>query len=186
MNFLKFLLSKLIFIIFVLMVAYIYLYHEQLKVELAAMNAQKPQQQSSKTLVEKTVAEEAVKFEKAIKKSQVAKPQKAETEIKVEQKKLPPSLKLARQYYWQHNYQAAIDVYQQLVKQDNKNPDYHGELGNIYLSQNKPQLAANEYVITAKILADNGALFRVQQLLGVLYSINTQKAEEVRNYLKNK
>ena len=186
MNFFKFLLSKLIFIIFVLMVAYIYLYHEQLKVELAAMNTQQPQAKPSKAFVEKKATEEEVKVEQAIKKSQVAKPQKTETQQSVEQKPLPPSLKLARQYYWQHNYHAAIDVYQQLIKQDNKNPDYHGELGNIYLSQNKPQLAANEYVITAKILADNGALFRVQQLLGVLYSINTQKAEEVRNYLKNK
>ncbi len=92
----------------------------------------------------------------------------------------------AREAYWQRDYQAAIGKYRNLIESDPKNPDYSGELGNVYYAMNDYRNASELYFRTAMLLLEQGQRDEAGQLLPPLNAMNRQLGDQLRNELKRR
>ena len=92
----------------------------------------------------------------------------------------------AREAYWQRDYQAAIGKYRNLIDSDPQNPDYSGELGNIYYAMNDYRNASELYFRTAMLLLEQGQRDEAGQLLSPLNAMNRQLGDQLSNELKRR
>lgn len=88
----------------------------------------------------------------------------------------------ARKAYWDKNYNDAIHLYQQLVKEHNDNPDYLGELGNIYYAINDYQNATRAYYRAALLLLEQKKPEKAQALISPITAMD----RDLGNQLKEK
>ncbi len=83
----------------------------------------------------------------------------------------------AREAFWHRDLAKAETLYTELTAKQADNPDIWGELGNVYLAQNKVKEAADAYYKAAEILIDEGRLRQVGQLMGVIQMAEPAKAQ---------
>ncbi|NNJ94813.1 MAG: hypothetical protein HKP57_08735 [Halobacteria archaeon] len=95
-------------------------------------------------------------------------------------------LAAAREAYWLRDYATAEQKYQAMIELDPNNPDGYGELGNMYFSQGKWDLASASYFEAGKRLADEGLLTEAQQLVDVLKGLQGPQADELAQYIADK
>ena len=93
-------------------------------------------------------------------------------------------LYLARQAYWDKNYADAIYFYRQLILQDRNNPDYLGELGNIYYSLNDNLNASNLYYQAAVIFINQNQPDRASSLVAPIIAMNRELGEKLKSQLQ--
>ncbi len=89
-------------------------------------------------------------------------------------------LYLARQAYWDKNYADAIYFYRQLIQQNRNNPDYLGELGNIYYSLNDNQNASKLYYQAAILFLNHNQRDRAQLLVAPIIAMNRELGEKLK------
>jgi tetratricopeptide (TPR) repeat protein len=92
-------------------------------------------------------------------------------------------LAAAREAYWLRDYAAAEQNYQALINLEPGNPDGHGELGNMYFSQGKWELASAAYFEAGKRLADEGLVGQARQLVDVIRGLQGTQADALEQYL---
>lgn len=83
----------------------------------------------------------------------------------------------AREAFWHRDLGKAEKLYADLTVKQSDNPDIWGELGNVYLAQNKVKEAADAYYKAAEILIEEGRLRQVGQLMGVIQMAEPAKAQ---------
>jgi tetratricopeptide (TPR) repeat protein len=89
----------------------------------------------------------------------------------------------ARQAFWEHDYKTAIAYYQKLIQRDPDNPDYSGELGNIYYAMNDYNNASELYFRTAQLLLQHGQRDAASQLLPPLNAMNRELGDKLKHSL---
>lgn len=95
-------------------------------------------------------------------------------------------LAAAREAYWLRDYATAEEKYQAMIDLDPSNPDGFGELGNMYFSQGKWDLASATYFEAGKRLADEGLLEQARQLVDVLKGLQGPQAKALEKYIADK
>ena len=95
-------------------------------------------------------------------------------------------LAAAREAYWLRDYATAEEKYLAMIKLDPDNPDGHGELGNMYFSQGKWDLAAAAYFEAGKRMADEGLLPEARELVDVIKGLQGSQAAELEQYIAGK
>ena len=73
-----------------------------------------------------------------------------------------------------------------MIDLDPSNPDGFGELGNMYFSQGKWELASATYFEAGKRLADEGLLEQARQLVDVLKGLQGPQAKTLEKYIADK
>ena len=95
-------------------------------------------------------------------------------------------LAAAREAYWLRDYATAEEKYLAMIELDPDNPDGHGELGNMYFSQGKWDLAAAAYFEAGKRMADEGLLSEARELVDVIKGLQGSQASELEQYIADK
>lgn len=95
-------------------------------------------------------------------------------------------LAAAREAYWLRDYDTAEQKYRAMIDLDPTNPDGFGELGNMYFSQGKWELASATYFEAGKRLADEGLLEQARQLVDVLKGLQGSQAKALEKYIADK
>ncbi|HSG10177.1 MAG TPA: hypothetical protein VLB10_00280 [Gammaproteobacteria bacterium] len=95
-------------------------------------------------------------------------------------------LAAAREAYWLRDYATAEEKYRALIDLDPTNPDGFGELGNMYFSQGKWELASATYFEAGKRLADEGLFEQANQLVDVLKGLQGTQAQALEKYIAGK
>lgn len=91
----------------------------------------------------------------------------------------------AREAYWQGNYPAAADKYQEAVKIMPDNPDAYGELGNLYYSQGQWEHAGDAYYQAAVHLLASGDIGHAVQLNNVIQGLAPERAQELQKRIQS-
>lgn len=94
-------------------------------------------------------------------------------------------LKAARQAYWNGDMDGARALYAALAKAAPDDPDVNGEFGNILFAQRQFDAAADAYLVTGKLLVQNGQKQQVQPIIAVLQNIAPKKAATLRALANN-
>ncbi len=89
----------------------------------------------------------------------------------------------ARQAFWARDYRTAITQYRQLINREPNNPDYSGELGNIYYAINDYNNASELYFRTAQLLLHQGQKDAAAQLLPPLNAMNRGLGDKLKRSL---
>lgn len=89
----------------------------------------------------------------------------------------------ARKAYWDKDYPLAISYYQQLIEDDGDNPDYIGELGNIYYSINDFENASQLYYQAAIILIAKNRVDQARSLLSPITAMNRELGDKLKQKL---
>ena len=95
-------------------------------------------------------------------------------------------LAAAREAYWLRDYSKAEENYRALISLEPDNPDGYGELGNMYFSQGKWDLASVAYFEAGKRLTDQGQVAQARQLVDVLRGLQGAQADELEEYIAAK
>lgn len=82
----------------------------------------------------------------------------------------------AREAFWNRDLAKAETLYSDLAAKRPEHSDILGELGNVYLAQNKVKEAADAYYKAAELLIDEGRLRQVGQLMGIIQMADPDKA----------
>lgn len=90
----------------------------------------------------------------------------------------------ARKAYWDKDYPLAISYYQQLIEDDGDNPDYIGELGNIYYSINDIENASQLYYQAAIILIAKNRIDQARSLLSPVTAMNRDLGDKLKQKLQ--
>jgi hypothetical protein len=85
----------------------------------------------------------------------------------------------AREAYWLHDYEQAETIYRELTALEPDNPDWYGELGNMYFSQGKWDESASAYYEAGARLVKAGRLARARDLVKVIRGLNGSQAQEL-------
>lgn len=93
-------------------------------------------------------------------------------------------LSQARQAYWQHNYDDAEAAYRQLLEINPDNPDWYGELGNLYYATGKWKLAGEAYYQAATRLWQTGRTAQLGYLLRVLKGLDPDLADKLEQEMQ--
>jgi len=86
----------------------------------------------------------------------------------------------ARKSFHRGDFESSINSYEQLISKTRDNFDAYGELGNVYFNQGKMKQAAGSYYEAAVILVRLGQLQRAGSLVGMLSSMDQEKAKELQ------
>ncbi len=89
----------------------------------------------------------------------------------------------ARRAYWNGDIRLAVRSYERLIDSYPDQPDYPGELGNIYYEQGARQLAASFYLDSARLLLKRGERSRAEALAKILDGLDAGAAAELRGRL---
>ena len=89
----------------------------------------------------------------------------------------------ARKAYWDKDYPLAISYYQQLIEGDGDNPDYIGELGNIYYSINDFENASQQFYQAAIILIARNQHDQARMLLSPITAMNRDLGDQLKRKL---
>lgn len=90
----------------------------------------------------------------------------------------------ARRAYWNGAHDEAIAIYKELAREYPREPDFFGELGNIYHELGEKELAAQAYYQAALILVEKGENERAERLLGVIEGLSQRLGQELGAKLK--
>lgn len=90
----------------------------------------------------------------------------------------------ARKAYWDKDYPLAIKHYKQLIQDDETNPDYIGELGNIYYSLNDYDNAARHFYQAALILISQEKPEQARLLISPISAMNRDLGDQLEGQLK--
>ncbi len=94
-------------------------------------------------------------------------------------------LQSARKAFWSRDFDRAIDLYQRLIEQNPDNPDYIGELGNIYYNLNRFDRAAELFQQAGLLLVRKGDLARARQLLPELLALDPERGRQLQQALES-
>lgn len=86
-------------------------------------------------------------------------------------------LLLARQAYWDENYQLALENYEKELEKMPNSPDLYGEIGNLYYGLKRFDLASTNYLEAGKIMLELNDQARAKKIYDILISIAPDKAE---------
>ncbi|MFZ1343389.1 tetratricopeptide repeat protein [Thiothrix eikelboomii] len=89
----------------------------------------------------------------------------------------------AREAYWSGEYDRSVSFYQSLLKKDNQ-PDYKGELANVYWKQGKSTEAVSLYAEIAPWLAEQGRVAELQSIKVYADVVDPTKAAEIGAAIK--
>jgi tetratricopeptide (TPR) repeat protein len=89
----------------------------------------------------------------------------------------------ARYAYWSGRFQEAERIYQELAEANPQNPDFPGELGNVFYAQGQWQKAADAYTRAALRLIEQGDYPRAHHLYRIVHGLDREKAAEIRDKL---
>lgn len=89
----------------------------------------------------------------------------------------------ARSAFWRHDYQQAEQDYKALAEMDPDDPDAWGELGNLYFSQGKWDMAADAFYEAGIRLVRMGEVQRAGNLLAVIRGLDPEKAQQLEQQL---
>jgi len=70
-----------------------------------------------------------------------------------------------------------------LINRDPENPDYYGELGNVYYAMNDNNNASELYFRTAQLLLHQGQRDAAAQLLSPLNAMNRELGDKLKRSL---
>jgi len=93
-------------------------------------------------------------------------------------------LAAARRAYWSDNAPLAIRHYEALIAAYPNEPDFFGELGNIYYQQGEQERAGQAYYQAALLLLRRGNRERAEDLADLLRSTAPGYAEELSKHLQ--
>jgi TolA-binding protein len=93
-------------------------------------------------------------------------------------------LNKARRAYWNDDLGSAASYYETLVKEFPHNPDYLGELGNVYFQQGDKQRAAKAYFNAAVRLENQGEQDRATKLGELLHKIDPGYAKALDKHFE--
>lgn len=94
-------------------------------------------------------------------------------------------LMTARKAYWDKNYTLAIRHYQQLIQENNNNPDHLGELGNVYYALNDNQNAASAYFQAALLLLEQKKPQKARLLISPITAMNRELGNQLKQNISN-
>ena len=89
----------------------------------------------------------------------------------------------ARSAFWRHDYEQAERDYKALAELDPADPNAYGELGNVYFSQGKWDLAADAFYEAGVRLNSKGEGSRARELLVIIRGLNPEKAQQLEQQL---
>ena len=92
-------------------------------------------------------------------------------------------LNQARRAYWNDEPDSAVSLYETLIQEFPHNPDYLGELGNVYFQQGNKALAAQAYFEAAVRLENQGERSRAERLQELLQKIDPAYATALDEHL---
>ena len=93
------------------------------------------------------------------------------------------SLAAAREAYWLRDYEGAENHYQLLIQLEPDNPDWHGELGNMYFAQGQWEQAAAEYYEAGVRLLNDGMVVQARQMVNVIRGLNGAEADDLETQI---
>jgi Flp pilus assembly protein TadD len=88
-------------------------------------------------------------------------------------------LEQARQQYWRSDMSAAEQAYRRLTESHPERAEVWGELGNLFFSQREMVQATDAYYRAIDLLIEQGDAERARQLLGTMYQLDAEKADEL-------
>lgn len=91
-------------------------------------------------------------------------------------------LRTARQAWQEGHEQEAIDYYLYLMNEYRNHPDFAGELGNIYFSQGKIELAVNAYSEAVVRLMKNGDIERARKTHAIIHNLDQEQSAILQEY----
>ncbi|HAJ91776.1 MAG TPA: hypothetical protein DCO71_04005 [Gammaproteobacteria bacterium] len=92
-------------------------------------------------------------------------------------------LAAAREAYWLHDYEAAENHYRRLIQLEPDNPDWYGELGNMYFAQGQWQQASAVYYEAGVRLLNDGKVVQARQMLDVIRGLTGVEADDLENQI---
>ena len=93
-------------------------------------------------------------------------------------------LQAARKAFWSRDFQRSIEIYQGLIDAEPDNPDYRGELGNVYYNLNRFDRAAEQFHRAGLLLVEQGDSARARQLLPALMSLDRSLGQDLQQALE--
>jgi len=93
-------------------------------------------------------------------------------------------LEQARQHYWRSDMSAAEQAYRGLTESHPERAEVWGELGNLFFSQREMVQATDAYYRAIDLLIEQGDAERARQLLGTMYQLDANKADELDAQLR--
>jgi len=93
-------------------------------------------------------------------------------------------LAAARRAYWNHDLPLSIRHYQALIQAFPNDPDYFGEVGNIYFEQGRNEQAAQAYYEAALLLLARGQRTRAGEMVELLQKTSPSHAESLLERLQ--
>jgi hypothetical protein len=90
----------------------------------------------------------------------------------------------ARQHYWRRDMPAAEQAYRRLTESHPERAELWGELGNLFFSQNERVQATDAYYRAIELLIEQGDAEQARQLLGAMYQLDAEKANELETRLR--
>ena len=90
----------------------------------------------------------------------------------------------ARQHYWRRDLPAAEQAYRRLTESHPERAELWGELGNLFFSQNEMVQATDAYYRAIELLIQQGDAGQARQLLGAMYQLDAEKANELETRLR--
>ena len=90
-------------------------------------------------------------------------------------------LQQARQAYWNKEYTLSIEIYSSLIGQNSENPDYRGELGNIYYAMNDYPNASDLFYQAAQLLISQNQTERAQLLVSPITAMNRELGSQLEH-----
>jgi hypothetical protein len=91
----------------------------------------------------------------------------------------------AREAFWLHDYEKAESIYRQLTVMEPDNPDWFGELGNMYFSQGNWDEAAFAYFEAGVRLVKTERLDPARELVNVIRGLDGSQAQELEKMIHN-
>ncbi len=89
----------------------------------------------------------------------------------------------ARQAYWDKAYHRSITEYRRLIEQNRDNPDYLGELGNVYYTLNDDQHAAQMYYQAALLFIQHRQPQHARSLLAPITALDRELGDRLKSQL---
>ncbi|MCG6934692.1 MAG: hypothetical protein LJE73_02205 [Proteobacteria bacterium] len=93
-------------------------------------------------------------------------------------------IRQARQAFWNRQYGEAEAAYKDLIEISPENPDLYGELGNLYYSMGKWELAGTAYYAASTRLLKSGQTGQLGYLVRVLKGLDPDLAEKLEQDMK--
>jgi len=93
------------------------------------------------------------------------------------------SLAAAREAYWLRDYAGAENHYRLLIELEPDNPDWHGELGNMYFAQGQWAQAAAAYYEAGVRFLNDGMVEQARQMVNVIRGLNGAEADDLETQI---